>query len=184
MYFELSRAIFKSPNAFWKGLFQSKNVGFNFLKNEVPDRKPLNSSPGGHSKSIFRRAAAQNQRKTMILWHGAKHSPSFSFSELPFGENQRIFKNLYFFEVFGIIVRWIWRLRQITFKCIFKYISNSPEQSPNPRMPSESLCPKAKMLRSNFWKFSFAAKNLWILAPVGIQNQFFAALPRKIKDKK
>ena len=78
MDFELPGSVFESSRAFRNPLGYCESD--DFRNHEISNflRKPLDSKPRGHPKSIFRRAAAQNQIRIFEL-HGAKHSPPTSF---------------------------------------------------------------------------------------------------------
>ena len=101
----------------------------------------------------------------------------------PPGRLRRFLKNLGPWQVFLSIDRGPKGNIRTRFNYIFKYISSFQDQSSNLRQPFEILWARVKMMMSKIIKFRISFENHWILSPVGIQNQFFAALPRKIKEE-
>ena len=135
--------------------------------------------PGGIQNSISRCAAAQIKANIFPLTWCEALSSVFVPQGDPPGRLRRFLTNFYVLQVFLNIEQGPKANVRITFNYIFKYISSFQDQSSNLRQPFEIVWARIKMVMSKIIKFRIS----FILSPVGIQNQFFAALPRKIKEE-
>ena len=128
------------------------------------------------------RCRAKSKKNIRITWCEALSSIFVPRGDPP-GRLRRFLTNLYLSHVFLKIDRGPKANVRTTFNYIFKYISSFQDQYSNLRQPFKILWGIVKMMISKIIEFRISFESHWILSPVDIRNQFFAALPRKIKEE-